>query len=84
MWWGCVAYLKGTLEHVDEEFIGNDIKLLLILALNVRLSNCCTSKKGGGGVKTVKASLKVLLGPLKLAWSTNVHHLNHCNVCQDL
>ena len=38
-----MAYLKGTPEHVDEKFVCNDIKLLLILALNIGLSNCCSS-----------------------------------------
>lgn len=42
---GGVAYLKGALEHVDEQLVGNDIQLLLILSLNIGLSNCFTPDK---------------------------------------
>ena len=42
---GGVSYLKGTLEHIDEEFIGDDVQLLLIFALNVCFSNCCTANE---------------------------------------
>lgn len=51
-WWG-VAYLKGALEHVDEEFVCNDIELLLILTLNVGLSNCCSSNEQKKTVLTI-------------------------------
>lgn len=39
-----VAYLKGTLEHVDEEFVGNDIKFLLIFTLDISFPNSFTPK----------------------------------------
>ena len=34
-----MAYLKRTLEHVDEELISDHVKFLLIFTLNVRFSN---------------------------------------------
>ena len=62
-----VAYLKGTLEHVDEEFVGNDIQFLLILSLNVSLAYSLSSVKSRQRQKNPQLPKMILMNhPLPL------------------
>lgn len=55
-----MAYLKGTLEHVDEQLVGDDIQFLLILSLNIGLSNCFTPNRRRTSLIT-KSKLRLFL-----------------------
>ena len=64
-----VAYLKGTLEHVDEEFVGNDIQFLLILSLNVSLAYSLCSVKSRQRQKNPQLPKMILMNHTSTPYS---------------